>query len=226
MEIEKGPSISRQLLCMKIRYWLYLVLFFQYTLVVFIFGCLGTRRWVRKGNDTTEWEGGLLSITDSNYEWKDLAYNSAKSKVCSLTATGASTLCSDFDHLYSGGVAYLFFDLLALLFIFVWMGQIAWALMEKPLKRFWIFFIAPGISFLSHIIGLAIWAGVTKAEFEPNCLSLTSNKLCSTNGPALSILTVFLYLFFGAIYAFVHIFRNGIVKKSSDTNQEKEDDKV
>lgn len=222
MENEKGSNISRQILCMKLRYWLYLILFFQYTLIVFLFGCVGTRRWVRKGVDSTEWEGGLLTITSSNSYWKSMTYKDAKSEICDMNLTD-SDLCTIFGHLYSAGAAYLFFELLALIFLFVWIFQVILALLEKPLRKPWIVYIWPSSSFICHIIAIAIWAGITKANFEDDCLNLNSSKICSTNGPALAILTAFLYLFFGAIYVFVHLFRDGIVKsKPEEGNQDLE----
>lgn len=232
MEPNKAPSISKKILCMRYRYWLYMTLFFQYILIVFLFGCVGTRRWVRKGNNMTEWEGGLLSITGSSSHWKDMSYKDAKSDSCDEKSEYYNKdLCNVFEDLYSAGAAYLFFEILALLLIFVWIFQVAYALMEKQLlfmgsetgaKRWWLALLWPGISLLCHIIGIAIWAGVTKSEFEVNCLAINSGKICSTNGPSLSILTIFLYLMFGCVYAFMMYFREGIFKKTGSENKEEE----
>ena len=214
MDTEKVSKISKPILCMKLRYWLYLILFFQYLLIVFLFGCVGSQRWVRKGNDQTEFEGGLLSITGGPAQYKDMSYKDAKDSICD--AYPDADLCTVFGNLYSAGAAYLFFELLALIFLFIWIAQVAWALLEKPLNRWWIALLWPSISLLSHIIAISIWAGVTKANFEASCLDLNSTTLCSTNGPALSILTIFLYLGFGCVYVFVHLFRDGIVKKKDE----------
>ena len=180
---------------------------------------MGTRRWVRKGNNSDEWEGGLLSITSSESSWRSMTYDDAKNDICGMNLSN-SDLCTIFGNLYSGGAAFLFFELLALLFIFVWIFQVVWALLEKPLIRWWIPFLWPAISFICHILGIAIWAGVTKSGFQDDCLDLNNSQLCSTNGPALAIITVFLYLFFGAIYVFVHVFRDGIVKKEAEAKGE------
>lgn len=222
--MENTSKISKRILCMQLRYWLYLTLLFQYILIVFLFGCVGTRRWVRKGNDETEWEGGLISITGSNKGWKSESYKDIKDEVCDND--DLNDLCSVFKRLYDAGAAYLFFELLALIFIFVWIGQIIWMLFEKPVNRWWLGLMWPGISLLCHIIAISIWAGVTKAGFEVNCLGMHSTKLCSTNGPALAILVVFLYLGFGMIWAFVLYFRNGVVKKVKEEGEERVEDKA
>ena len=223
METSNISKISKKVLCMQLRYWLYLTLFFQYVIIVFLFGCVGTRRWVRKGEDSTEWEGGLISVTGSNKTWKNKAYDKVRDDVCDMDAY--DDLCTVFKRLYDAGAAYLFFELLALIFVLIWIGFVVWMLFEKPVNRWWVGLLWPGISLVCHIIAIAIWAGVTKSGFEMNCLSSSSKKLCSTNGPALSIITVFLYLGFGTIYAFALFFRNGVVKNTNE-DQEKVDDKA
>ena len=164
-------------------------------------------------------------ITGSQSIYDNESYKSVKDSICGMNIAN-SDMCNVFGNLYNAGVAYLFFELLALLFLFVWIFQVIWALMEKPLKKWWIPFLWPGISFFFHLLAICIWAGVTKSNFEDNCLSKNSNNLCSTNGPALAILTVFLYLFFGAIYVFVHIYRDGIVKSSPEKAAEEEERRI
>jgi hypothetical protein len=225
METQNIFKVSKRVLCMQLRYWLYLTLFFQYVLIVFLFGCVGTRRWVRKGQDETEWEGGLISVTGSSKRWKNDNYDDVKDKVCDLD--GYDELCTVFKRLYDAGAAYLFFELMALIFVMVWIGFVVWMLFEKPVNRWWLGLLWPGISLLCHILAIAIWAGVTKAGFEVNCLAVHSTKICSTNGPALATLTAFLYLGFGMIFAFALYFRDGVVKsRKGDEAEEKVDDKA
>lgn len=200
------PSVNTPFLCMTTRYWWFLILFFQHTLIIFMIGCLGTQRWVRQGNDLTEWEGSLLYVETGPESIKSELYMDLKDSDCETL----KHLCNTFDVLQTAAGAYVFFELISIIFTFIWMLRVVFHLYEKRFLPDWVSYLWPSLGFLCHILAIIIWAGVTEASFENDCSNLSDEKICSTNGPALAIITVLFWLFYGSIYIFVFLHRNGI----------------
>jgi hypothetical protein len=212
------PDVDTPLLCMRVRYWWFLVIFCQGVLGVFIFATLGTRRWVRQGDEDAEWQGSLLECTlcHVNSDWFEETYDSLKSDECDSSGDEHDAWCSMFKDLQTAGGVFVFFELLSLGLLVLWIGRVLLCLIGKRCCHDIIAYIFPILAFLAHMIGLIIWAAVSKSGFNADCGDFADGSdrtdVCSTNGPALAVLTCLFYIFFGALYAFVFRNRRGIVK--------------
>lgn len=212
------PDIDTPLLCMRVRYWWYLVIFCQGVIGVFMFATLGTRKWVRQGDEDYEWQGGLLECTfcHMNSDWYEETYDSLKSDECDADGDEHEAWCTMFENLQAAGGVFVFFELVSFLLLGLWIARVILCLCGKRLCHDLVALVFPITAFLSHMIGLIIWASVSKSGFNADCEDFMDGSsrtdTCSTTGPALAVLTCLLYVFFGALYAFVFRNRRGISK--------------
>mmetsp|Transcript_11927 Transcript_11927/g.11994 ORF Transcript_11927/g.11994 Transcript_11927/m.11994 type:complete len:107 (+) Transcript_11927:366-686(+) len=103
------------------------------------------------------------------------------------------------------------------------MIRVAFHLMEKRFCKNWVSYLWPSCGFFCHLLGLLIWAGVSDSGYDADCKDVSDKKVCCTNGPTLSVLTCLLWIFYGSIYIFVFLHRNGIeVYEEKDVEMEKE----
>mmetsp|Transcript_23981 Transcript_23981/g.42483 ORF Transcript_23981/g.42483 Transcript_23981/m.42483 type:complete len:241 (-) Transcript_23981:2199-2921(-) len=206
------PDIDVPLMCMRVRYWWYLVIFCQGVIGVFMFATLGTRKWVRQGDEDSEWQGGLLECTFCHLksDWHEETYDDLKSDECDADGDSHEAWCTMFEDLQSAGGVFVFFELLSFGLLGLWIARVCLALCSKRFLPEIVAYIFPAVAFLAHTIGLIIWAAVSKSGFNADCEDFVDGSdrtdTCSTNGPALAVLTCLLYVFFGLLYGFV--FRN------------------
>ena len=141
------------------------------------------------------------------------AYNKLKDDGSCDTSSVHKSICKAFEDLGSAGSAYFFFEMLAYVFLVVWMIKVVLMLFEKSCcaKLRFLGYVYPIIPFISHLLGLLIWAGISEAKFDDddcdNSMGLTGEKptICATHGPALSIFTVFVYLITVVVFIFAYV---------------------
>lgn len=184
-------SLSNKVWCLQLRFWWWLVLAFQTLLFVLSIGCLGSPSWMEQ----TAWdlEGGLMRCSDCPSHWQDSSYDEIADWICD-DANSSDSLCTMMKELRDGGAVYVFFELLALVGLFLWMFKVMLLLLERqcfPKLRF-LPYTFPVLGVLAHLIALAAWFGTTEASFSDSCDELTSSP-CATNAPALSVFLMLLY---------------------------------
>jgi hypothetical protein len=217
-QLVEEPDIDTPLLCMRVRFWWFLVIFCQGIIGIFMFATLGTRKWVRQGDEDYEWQGGLLecSLCHGNSDWFEENYESIKSDECDADGDQHHAWCSMFEDLHTAGGVFVFFELLSLGLLGLWIARVALCLCRKRMCHDLVAYVFPTAAFFSHMLGLVIWASVSKSGFNADCDAFADGSartdVCSTNGPALAVLTCLFYLFFGSLYVFVFRHRRGLSK--------------
>ena len=214
-------GLDDPILCLKVRFWWFVVLAMQSFLYILMISCLATPKWVKHGKSSTQWEGGVVTCTSCDLiacigcggGFDNDAYNSLKNSGSCDFSTVTKSFCSAFKDLGSAGSAYFFFEMLSLLFLTIWLVSVVFLLLEKGCcaKIRVLGYVYPVIAFLSHLLGILIWAGISEAKFDgscdPNLADYDGGKpnLCATHGPALAVVTIFAYLIVVSVYFFAFV---------------------
>ena len=225
----KGPTppenylevgLDDPILCLRTRFWWFLILSLQSFLLILQTSCLSTPKWIKQGSGSYQWEGGVVTCTTCDlllfctacdgFDNED--YNSLQDSGSCDQSSAHKSLCSAFEDLASAGAAYFFFEMLAYAFLIVWMVKVILMLLEKPCceKLRFLGYVYSVLPFISHLLGLVIWAGISEAKFDADdCDSteLDGSKptLCATHGPALAVFTVFVYAISVGVFIFAYV---------------------
>ena len=215
-------SLSNKIWCLKIRLWWWLVLAFQIFLFVLSIGCLGSPSWMEQ--TALNMEGGLMRCADCPAHWQDSSYDEIADLICEDDDVNHS-LCTMVRHLRDAGAEYVFFELLALVFLFFWMFKVMLLLLERQCfpKLRWLPYTFPVVAVLAHLVALAAWFGVTEASFSESCDEVTSDTppLCATNAPALSVFLMLLYFLITVLFIIPYCKYMGLYSALSDKEQDK-----
>ena len=191
-------KLDSKVACLKLRHWWVLLLALLAVIFILCIGCLGSPHWMDLDNDAVSITGGLMRCSDCPGAWDQASYDEIAHY---LSDTDYSAGLQDlFEELRDGGAAYVFFELLSLLFLNLWAGAVMLLLVNnKNPKVNLALYAFPGLAFLLHFLALVIWAGVSKAKFDENCsgLSLLSGgrpTVCAGPALALSIATLVFYI--------------------------------
>lgn len=203
------PRPAQKLLCMTPKRWYACHFLTNLLLIILLIASLASPKWIKTGSDDMSLEGGLLTCTDCDPPFNDMSYKeAADADACDLTLPDYTGYCLMFNDLKSAGGAFLFFDLISVVFLLFWTLKLFFlyrgsVVLQNPR---WLFYVVSTISCTSHILALIIWGGVTSAAFNADCSGWEPNgtrpDLCSTAGPAIAI-TVLIILLLNVILFWV-----------------------
>lgn len=211
-------GLDDSVLCLRTRFWWFFILSLQCFLLILQTSCLSTPKWVKQGSGSYQWEGGVVTCTSCdlilcpNCPFDNDAYNTLKDDGICDTSLELKSICKAFEDLGSAGSAYFFFEMLAYAFLVVWMVRVVLILFEKACcaKLRFLGYVYPVVPFISHLLGLVIWAGISEAKFDGD--DCDNNEwegdkptLCATHGPALAVFTVFVYFITAAVFIFIYM---------------------
>ena len=165
-------------------------------------GSFGTENWVKQGENSTEWEGGLLRVTSGSTEVSEVEYIDMYRSCKNFLVP-----CNVFKRLRDAGAAFCFFDVISYCFTIVWMAKVAFLYVQKEIFVKVPVLVWPSCGLVFHILAEIIWSGVTKAKFLGTCTDVTSESLCSTRGPAIVLTVTCLYIVAFAMFFIVHLKR-------------------
>lgn len=220
-----SPPAAGKFLCLRLKWWYFGHFLTNLVLTVLILACLATPKWVRTGSDDMHIQGGLLTCTDCGEPFEDLSYKeAAEAKACDSMIPDYRGYCVMFEELKEAGGAFLFFDLVTLIFLLFWTVKL-FCLYKgaKVLQRpRWLFYVVSAVTGSAHILALIIWGGVTKAAFNADCSGWEPDgsqpDLCSTDGPAIAIAVLVILLLNVVIYWAVQFKSAGPVKTPEQGN--------
>lgn len=201
-------KLGVKVMCLKLRLWWTLILVLLALIFILCIGCLGSHQWMNLGEGSLSIEGGLLRCNDCPDAWDQSSYDEIAHY---LSDSSYSSELSDlFKDLRDGGAAYIFFELLSLLFLNLWAGSVMLMLMnrdENPKVKL-LLYVWPGCALFFHFLALVIWAGVSEAKFDEDCSGFTlmdkgKPTVCAGPALALSVATLLFYLIVLAVFYFV-----------------------
>lgn len=208
----KERNIEEKLFFMKRKFWALTIFFLQGLILILMLGCFGSGSWVKQGTGDFAWKGGLLRVTEgsniwnaaSNYDsYSGMEYIDMQASCSNLYSVSK---CSLFKNLKEAGQTFCFFEVFSYAFTVVWMIKIVFIIIQKPfLDKFT--YVWPGAGLFCHVLAEIIWSGVTKASFSGSCSDITSDNLCSTEGPAGVLAITCFYIVTFAIFFIFHFKR-------------------
>jgi hypothetical protein len=205
VEKTTAPSINNLFLDIRLKVWwiFFLVLIvFQFAVMI---GLLATNSWVEQGEgDDKRWEGGILKVLDSDIREIDQEpYNEVADEVCDLPSHYG--VCEMFEDLRDAGFVFIFYEILALLMVVLWFGQVVFALLEIDCGRAWLGYIWPFLGFVFHFVGLIVYAGLVGISFSDcdTISRLDREVVCGTHGPVLATFITISLLVIGLGYSLV-----------------------
>jgi hypothetical protein len=195
------PPPARKLLCLRLKWWYAGHFLTNLLLIILIIACLATPKWVKTGSDDMDIQGGLLTCSDCDAPFEDLSYKeAADAEECDTLIPDYTGYCMMFKELKEAGGAFLFFDLITLIFLLFWTVKLFFLykgaqVLQKPP---WLFYVISAVAGSAHILALIIWGGVTSAAFNADCADWEPDgslpALCSTDGPAIAIAVLVILL--------------------------------
>ena len=201
-------KLGAKVACLKLRMWWTVVLILLAVIFILCIGCLGSHQWMSLGEGALSMEGGLLRCSDCPAAWDQSSYDEIAHFLSdSPYSAGLHDL---FKDLRDGGAAYVFFELLSLLFLNLWACSVMLLLLsmdQNPKVRL-LLYVWPGCALFFHFLGLVIWGGVSKAKFNEDCSSLVLTDrsrptVCAGPALALSVTTLLCYLLVIGVFYFV-----------------------
>lgn len=202
-----SPPSPGKLLCLRLKWWYLGHFLTNLVLIILIIACLATPKWVKTGSDDMDIQGGLLTCSDCGEPFEDLSYKeAAEAEACDSIIPDYRGYCATFKELKEAGGAFLFFDLIALVFLLFWTVKLFFLyrgaqVLQRPR---WLFYVVSAVTGSAHILALIIWGGVTRAAFNADCSDWEPDgsqpDLCSTSGPALAIAVLVILLLNVVLY--------------------------
>lgn len=148
--------------------------------------CLASPRWFEQGSSNNHWEGGLLTPYPSETWYKD--------KTCDRDYH-RDGYCDMFKRLWIGGLVYVVFESLSLLFFAISIGLFA-VYMNKKSGKCLLATIMVWIAVTSHFVAFVSWAVLGKMKYKGTCDRLYEEngdkpaKTCRKEGATLALITI------------------------------------
>lgn len=200
------PSTHNSLFKIKLRYWYTVLLVIIIVLSLVMIGSITTPRWSEQGAGGHKWRSGILRCGGCQGQWEGKYISEILTDAKDNDIKGWE---NTFNRLYTGGIIYVLFESLSLLFCAVWIVFISFLLQQKRIFKDLIIYIVIGLALLMHSVAIAGWFGSTGAKFNGDCDDLPGYEdddydICATHGPSMAIfIEAFLFVmgvFFLAIY--------------------------
>lgn len=148
--------------------------------------CLATPRWFEQGSSNNYWEGGLLKPYPSETLYKDKSCDRDYHK---------DGYCDMFDRLWIGGIVFIVFECLSLLFFVISIALFFCHLKDKSRKCVLATFTV-WIAVAGHIIAFVTWAVLSKMKYKGTCDDSYEDNgkkpadTCRKEGATLALLTI------------------------------------
>lgn len=213
-------SIQNRIYSIPIRIIWYTLLGLLITNLVLLLGSLGTRKWVRQGSGDSKWEGSLLHVTEGPEAWLNETYADLVDDYCDSKGQINQDLCELFKNLQDSGATYVSFGVITVFCTIGWILKIVFLLLEKRFCSNMIGYALSGLCVIFHLIGLVVWSVVSKSKYNADCEEFIEGELCNTDGPALALTVMLLYVVILPVFVYVYKMRyNGATPNLNPTRQ-------
>jgi len=205
--MEGESPLTQTLLCMKLKLWWVCLVLLHFLLLILHLASLGSRYWLRQGDEDLGWDGSLLHCSSCSKDLLKDTYADLADDVCDRSGDAFEAWCDMFRDLERAGGLYIFFDLLSLgcllclfvLSVYSVTNRSCWPNLPKYIL------IASTISF--HDIALIVWSAVAQASFGGDCEDLhdgsSRTAVCSTAGPVVATCISVIQPFYALLYVFL-----------------------
>ena len=168
---------------------------------------LGSEKWVFLQGKEAKLDGGLIKCANCSEPFAGIYYKTAaNSQICQITFPDYSNFCHLFTNLHNSGVIYMTFSLFSIVFSLTISLKLLLFLLNSSRSTCspYIFKVISAFSALFRFLGLAIWAGTTKATFASTCdmelADKTLPQVCTAWGVGLSLLSLSLFTLFSLCF--------------------------
>lgn len=223
-------SVYNKFLCLQYRIWWYVLISLLILQWILMLGTLGSYNWVGSGDGDAEWKGSLMVVTSGPDIWEDMSYEDLIDDYCEDDDSIYDGYCELFSEIYSGGVAYIFFEVFAMTGNAVWIVKVMYLILERPLGPNWLPYVINLAVLIFHLIALVAWFGSTSASFGSSCDEVIDGSdrgdLCATSGAALSVFVMILFIVITVIFLPLYITRHRNSKHSDSLSDGAETETV
>lgn len=205
--MEPESPLAQILLCMRLKLWWVSLVLLHFVLLILHLASLGSRYWLRQGDEDLGWDGSLLHCSSCSRDLLEDTYEDLADDVCDISGDSFEAWCEMFHDLRLAGGLYIFFDLLSLgclLFLFVLAvyttnNKGCWPNLPK--------YILIALTVAFHDIALILWSSIAQASFGGDCSDLhdgaSRSPVCSTTGPVLATCISVIQPFYALLYCFL-----------------------
>jgi hypothetical protein len=169
----------------------------------FLVGAMNHNHWFDQKYGRTILQGALLHPKGDTDSWDYYSNN-----LCNEYY--GPGVCDEYSNFYSGGVAYVIFDVVGTIIVVLIIGIILLDIfkVEMILKFLSLrisSFLLILVNFL-HVLAFIIWAGVVQLRYD-NCTFVlpltTTHPVCGQSGSLIALWTVFYLTIFSVFYFFL-----------------------
>ncbi|CAG9325455.1 unnamed protein product [Blepharisma stoltei] len=187
------PTISPKL---KAFYLVFTFLYFA--IIPLKIAVMSIHDWYKQGKDETKWEGSLFEIYNSGGLYKEESYAWLSNHYCEISGNYSSNASSTFTNLYGGGVTFVVFSCLEMIFVLVFA---VFGIASTCRKNSCFLCLRVLFSVLAPLAGLlafALMAGTAVITYSDACDSTSSylssqTSTCALTGPQFDLFN-FLYI--------------------------------
>ena len=219
-------SVSNRIYNIPVRIIWYTLISLLLTNLLLLLGSLGTRKWVKQGKEENSWQGSLLHVTKGPEEWENETYEQLADDYCDMKGEDNEALCRLFQNLHDAGATYVSFGVMTVICTIGWILKIVFLLLEKKCCKNLVGYVLSGICGVFHLIGLVVWSAVSESKYNVDCDKVVEKgeigELCNTDGPALALTVMLMYVGITPVFVFVYMKRYHGASSTLTNNKQSE----